>query len=635
MDIVSAALRRGFMLSIAGLLAGLGVVLVQPEPASAEETGLTKVLLLLDVSGSMNEQISGGGSKFSAAKKALKEVAGALPAGTEVGLRVYGSKIAEPKAQNPKACTDTQLVLPIGPLDKSKMFKAVDSFTAKGETPIAYSLGKAVDDLGDTGKRVLVLISDGEESCEADPCPTAEKLAKSGVDLQFNAIGLAVGSKARKQLKCIADAGDGSYYDAARASELSEVIRKITQRALRPFQLTGTPVQGTEDPSGAPEVQAGQYLDRYDRSKTQRHYLINRQPGSTVTASVTSLVKGTGTGSSDSWRLELRTQSGQRCAVESVGVGSYNRVGVLAGAIASTPAGRAGASPSAGPCTIEPLVLGLTRNPLSSTTRTVPVEIRIAEEPPVTNLAALPEGLTTPYTGQGKKVTAGKSSKAALGGSSFSNADELTAGSWTDTVAVGETVLYRVRLEPGQTLRTTLEAPAPKSSWRLTGAETVLPDLEMYSSSRISLKRVTTPIQGNRAATLTVASPEIRVRNREYPSPTGSGVRSASVAGDYYVAVGLQPAQNDLTGRVMPIRLNIAVDGQPSGLPEYAAVAPTPTPTATSTGASQDPFSAPSTPPQASAPGLPIGGLVAGAGALIAAVIVAALLLARRRHRAS
>ena len=134
------------------------------------------------------------------------------------------------------------------------MFRAVDSFEAKGETPIAYSLGKAVDDLGPSGKRVLILISDGEESCAGDPCPAARKLAKAGVDLQFNAIGLAVNSKARKQLQCIAKAGDGNYYDATDTSDLEDAVRRITQRALRPFQTSGTPVEGTVDQAGAPQI---------------------------------------------------------------------------------------------------------------------------------------------------------------------------------------------------------------------------------------------------------------------------------------------------------------------------------------------------------------------------------------------
>lgn len=240
------ALGRRLAFSTLSLLLVVGGAWMAAPRASADES--TKVLLVLDVSGSMNQRIASGGTKFTAAKKALKQVAGALPSGTQVGLRVYGSKIAEPKSQNPKACTDTQLVLPVGPLDRSTMDRAVDSFTAKGETPIAYSLGKAVDDLGGSGKRVLILISDGEESCSGDPCPTARKLATSGVDLQFNAIGLDVDGKARKQLQCIADAGDGSYHDAGDTSALEEAIRKLTQRALRPFEVSGTPVKGTPTP---------------------------------------------------------------------------------------------------------------------------------------------------------------------------------------------------------------------------------------------------------------------------------------------------------------------------------------------------------------------------------------------------
>ena len=129
------------------------------QPAKADETKPVKILILLDVSGSMNERISLGGKKFAAAKRSLRQVADNLPPGTEVGLRVYASTIAEPKSKNPKACTDTQLVMPVRPLDRAKMYRAVRSFDAKGETPIAYSLQQSVNDLGSSGRRVLVLIS--------------------------------------------------------------------------------------------------------------------------------------------------------------------------------------------------------------------------------------------------------------------------------------------------------------------------------------------------------------------------------------------------------------------------------------------------------------------------------------------
>ena len=97
--------RRALLAACALLLVAVGVV-ASPLPAQADES--TKVLFLLDVSGSMNERISSGGTKFAAAKRALKKVADAVPAGTQVGLRVYGSAIAEPKERNPKACTDTR-----------------------------------------------------------------------------------------------------------------------------------------------------------------------------------------------------------------------------------------------------------------------------------------------------------------------------------------------------------------------------------------------------------------------------------------------------------------------------------------------------------------------------------------------
>ena len=115
---------------------------------------------------------------------------------------------------------------------------------------------------------MLILISDGEESCDGDPCPAARRLAKAGVDLQFNAIGLAVNSKARSQLQCIAKAGDGNYYDADNTSDLEDAVRRITQRALRPFQTSGTPVEGTVDQAGAPSIRVGQYKDSYDAGNT-------------------------------------------------------------------------------------------------------------------------------------------------------------------------------------------------------------------------------------------------------------------------------------------------------------------------------------------------------------------------------
>jgi Ca-activated chloride channel homolog len=630
--------------AVGAVLAGALSTMTSLQPAQADEPEPTKVLLLLDVSGSMNEPIATGGTKLAAAKRALKQVADSLPPRTEVGLRVYGSKIAEPKSRNPRACTDTQLVMPLGPLDKSRMYRAVDSFTAKGETPIAYSMQKSVADLGAEGKRVLVLISDGEETCAKDPCPAARRLASEGVNLQFNAIGLAVNSKARKQLQCIAEAGGGSYYDASRSGDLSEALRKLAQRALRPFAMSGTPVRGAEEPADGPELGAGQYVDSYSASGGPRYYRIPRTPGSTITASIASLVNPFHGQNTESWELGLTSESGQTCDTSNASASSFRSVIVVAGAVRSHPAKRSGASVSSDSCQKESLVLSLQRRSLLNNQKPAPVELLIQSEPPIANLAELPGALSS-YDGTGKGVPPTKPVRPVLGGTSFTNAGIVEPGSWADSPTTGETIFYRVRLDTGQRLRVTAKMPASAKSWQLDAADAVTPSLMLYSPSRVQLARKDGVLQGSSTASLTLASPQLRVQNREIEqSPNGNGsgginaAWSASVAGDYYVALQLEPLQAYLSGRAMPVLMNVAVDGEASGAPQYAEQ-----PTGSSPPESVAPSSSSSVAPQSSpSPDSPSilrdvrrYGLVAIAGAavLVVAGVFAARALIGRRAR--
>lgn len=623
---------------LAALLAVLVSSLAVPSTARAEEPA--KVLLLLDVSGSMNERISSGGTKFAAAKRALKQVADALPADAQVGLRVYGSEISESKRTNPKACRDTRLVMPVGALDRTKMYRAVDSFKAVGETPIAYSLGKAVNDLGDKGRRVVVLISDGEESCSGDPCPVARKLVDRGVDLQFNAIGLDVGGKARKQLKCIADAGGGSYYDAERADDLSEALRKITQRALRPYAISGTPVTGGEDPETGPELVAGQYRDRFAAESGERFYRIPRRPGETVTASVNSLVPPTGGYNAEYWYLKLTTQSGTACDDVHTVNETHDSVLVVSAAVVS------GTKEPA--CASEPLVLSVERRSQGGNTKRAPAELVVATESEITNLAALPDPISS-YAEAGRSVPNAKKARSAAGGTSFTNAPLLTEGSYNDAPAVGESVFYKIRLAPGQRLRSTVTAPSRRGGWHLDYTEAVTVATVVYTPSRVPLTQQHEVLQGNNRVKVTADSPQVRVRNREIPHGTSvttegdarANASYAAVAGDYYVSVQVRATTAKTVGRVLPIRLNLAIDGKPAGQPEYAVGSePSSSPSSLaspgSSGSTTEPPTStpPTAPPTDGGPGWGALGIAAGVGAVVA--ILAGLgIAALRRSRGS
>ncbi len=509
----------------------------------------------------------------------------------------------------------------------------MDSFQAVGETPIAYSLGKAVDDLGDSGRRVLVLISDGEESCAGDPCPVARKLADKGVDLQFNAVGLDVSSKARKQLKCIAEAGNGSYYDADESDDLSEALRKITQRALRPFAITGTRVTGTESPDGAPELTPGQFQDRFGTDGGKRYYRISRQPGETVTATVNSLVPPTGSYNREDWSLTLTTDSGVVCDDVQTLNETADATVVVSGAVVS------GVKEPA--CTTEPLVLAVERRGQQGA-KTAGAEIVVSAEPEITNLASLPDAVSS-YQQTGSAVPGKKPVRRVVGGSSFTNAPLLTPGSFADAPAVGESIFYKIRLETGQRLRTTVTAPSDRDGWDLTSTETVTVASLIYTPSRVPLTKQSGVLQGDNRQKLTANSPQVRVRNREIPHGRIVGTEGdplakasyASVAGEYYVSVQARQSTEDTSGRVLPIRLDLAVEGTATGQPEYAT-APSPSPSASAAS----PTATPSTsadPGTAAEGGQNAGALViaAAVGAGVVALLGLVGWLVIRRSRSS
>ena len=537
---------------------------------------------------------------------------------------------------NPAACTDTRLVLPVGPLEVSRMDAAVDSFAAQGATPIAYSMGKAVEDLGGSGKRVLILISDGQETCAKDPCPIAKKLADRGIDLQFNAIGLAVNSKARTQLQCIAKAGGGAYYDANNTNSLNQALAKLTQRALRPFEVAGTPVSATADPTTAPEVGPGQYRDTYDASGTPRYYTINRTPGSTVTAWVSTVVRPYGYVNSDNFTLKLQTLQGASCSQGGSLSQALKSALVYSVAVRSEHSQYPSKALPPGCAADAQLRLEVTRTAYGPAS-TVPVELGVAEQGAVTNRTDLP-GPVDGYTGKGFRLTRRAAAQPVVGGSGFSNAPEVTAGAWSDSIAFGETTLYKVPLDYGQTLKVTASLPGNKGRLPLDLYDGYIVRVRLLSPAHVQLVKEEDPRTGGTAEHLSATSPQVRVRNDELLLPGTQNYMpdpsTASVAGDYYVVVELQPVTEGLTGVVLPLELDLAVDGTPSGQPVFAEVAASSSPPSASTApsAAESPTSSPVAPAGSSSLGLLLAG--AGIAVLLGIAGAAVALVLRRRARA-
>jgi Ca-activated chloride channel family protein len=262
------------------LALGLGAV-----PALAQDD--RSVLILLDGSNSMNEPAGDGGTRLDAAKGALDELIGVVPEGSRVGLRVYGNRLSG--VSRAEGCRDTNLVTPVGPLDREALRGQVQALEGKGRTPIGRSLLKAPEDLGTSGERTVILVSDGGDNCAPPPpCEAARRVAKRGVELSISVVGLQVDERVRRQLKCIAEAGGGTYVDASDPEALKRELLAAFARAFRGYDPSGTPVQGAPEREAAPMLGEGQYLDSF-RPGEEKYYAVDVKPGQKLFVAATAI----------------------------------------------------------------------------------------------------------------------------------------------------------------------------------------------------------------------------------------------------------------------------------------------------------------------------------------------------------
>jgi Ca-activated chloride channel homolog len=255
-------------------------------PARADETGdPPKVELVLDVSGSMAAADIDGATRISVAKKAFGEVVDALGETTQLGIRVLGAKYSNDDKK--LGCTDTQQIVPVGPVDAQQAKDAIATLKPHGFTPIGLALRKAAGDLGDGGSvRRIVLITDGEDTCTPpDPCEVARDLAARGTKLVVDTLGLTPDEKTRKQLVCISTATGGTYASASSEQELSGRVQQLVGRAALPPPVTPATVAGGESCDKAPQLTPGVYSDR-EKIGEHRYYRVPLQPGQELRASV-------------------------------------------------------------------------------------------------------------------------------------------------------------------------------------------------------------------------------------------------------------------------------------------------------------------------------------------------------------
>lgn len=187
----------------------------------------TRLLFLLDASGSMMAKWENS-QRWIVAKTLLARMADSLDtyANLEIALRVYGHQFASQQ----KNCKDTKLEVPFAPHNAEAIKKRLQQITPKGNTPITYSLQQSANDFPpeENTRNVIIIITDGVESCGGDPCATSLALQKKQVFLKPFIIGLGDDPAYTQHFGCM-----GQFFNASDIRTFRQVLDNVISIALK------------------------------------------------------------------------------------------------------------------------------------------------------------------------------------------------------------------------------------------------------------------------------------------------------------------------------------------------------------------------------------------------------------------
>ena len=246
------------------LFAFLITPLLQAQNEATGTTQINRILFIFDASGSM-AGIWNGETKFNQARDVLLDMVDSLEAEphVEMALRVYGHQYPVP----PQNCDDTRLEVPFSEAKAAQIRDVLLSIEPKGTTAIAHSLHEAVDDFPDckSCRNSLILITDGVEACEGDPCKASEELQNLGIVMEPHVIGIGADPGFHVFFNCI-----GEYHNAPDEESFKEVLDEVLNEILNATTAQVNLLDDDEEPN-----ETNVNVMFYEQGTPQVHHNLN------------------------------------------------------------------------------------------------------------------------------------------------------------------------------------------------------------------------------------------------------------------------------------------------------------------------------------------------------------------------
>jgi Ca-activated chloride channel family protein len=222
-----------FKSRISRLVLSCLLILASCSVSSAQQAKpLTRIEFVFDASFSMFGQWQSG-MKMDIAKKMLTEFLDSMKVinNLEIAFRCYGHQVP---LRPERSCTDTKLEVPFNPDTKANIIaikNRLKTIVPKGTTPIAYTLEQCGGDFpvasNSNIRNIIILITDGIEECDGDPCAVSLALQKKGIMLKPFVIGIGMDQSYINSFGCI-----GKFYDASTEASFKNILNIVISQAM-------------------------------------------------------------------------------------------------------------------------------------------------------------------------------------------------------------------------------------------------------------------------------------------------------------------------------------------------------------------------------------------------------------------
>lgn len=238
--------------------------------------------IIVDASGSMLATFEGSDKeRWQVAQEALSTLvsSGTISDQSAVVVRTYGRRRGND-------CNDLEVAQTLSRFNAEALQAVIGGIkpAVGGMTPLAASLRAASEDLqAAEGSTVVILVTDGLESCNGDPVAEAANFVKDTDQRKVHVIGFALGDQeASAKLRQIAEQGKGLYFDANNSAQLTDALRQTIVLSYQITTLDGEPVAAGTVGSEPVEIQPGEYKLKINANPEVEKDLVVENGGNVV-----------------------------------------------------------------------------------------------------------------------------------------------------------------------------------------------------------------------------------------------------------------------------------------------------------------------------------------------------------------